>query len=581
MKRFIVVLSFLLIFTLFACNRSNEIETPVHNHNYDSDWDSDDLGHWKNCSCGESDSKTLHRWDEGVITKESSCTEEGTKLYSCLDCGKTKEESVSLSSHSFSDEYKYDSSSHWFECSCGMKKSVVAHNYDKGEVIKDATEEDFGVIKFTCLTCGYTHDEQLEKLEHTHKFSSNWSSDEFGHWHSSTCEHDVQSDYSKHTGGTASCKELAKCSVCGTSYGEYLEHSFTNYVSNRNATCTVDGTKTAKCDYCDATDTIVDEGSAIGHSFTNYVSNNDATCTLDGTKTAKCDSCDETNTITDQSSALGHNFVNYVSNNDATCTANGTKTAKCERCENENTIIDSGSKLEHNYSNYSSNGDATCTIDGTKTAKCDNCDITSTITDEGSALGHDYESVVTAPTCLQAGYTTHTCSRCDHDYTDSNVAPLGHSFTNYVSNNDATCTLDGTKTAKCDRCDVTDTETDLGSALGHDFKSVVTEPTCLEVGYTTHTCDRCDYDYVDSNVEALGHEYESVVTTPTCLEAGYTTHTCSRCDSEYTDGNVDALGHSFTNYVSDNNATCTLAGTKTAKCDRCDITGVCQLKLWL
>ena len=32
------------------------------------------------------------------------------------------------------------------------------------------------------------------------------------------------------------------------------------------------------------------------HSFTNYVSNNDATCTANGTETAKCDGCDETNT---------------------------------------------------------------------------------------------------------------------------------------------------------------------------------------------------------------------------------------------------------------------------------------------
>ena len=27
-----------------------------------------------------------------------------------------------------------------------------------------------------------------------------------------------------------------------------LDHSFTNYVSDKNATCTEDGTKTAKCD---------------------------------------------------------------------------------------------------------------------------------------------------------------------------------------------------------------------------------------------------------------------------------------------------------------------------------------------
>ncbi len=48
-------------------------------------------------------------------------------------------------------------------------------------------------------------------------------------------------------------------------------HSFTNYVSDGNATCTEDGTKTAKCDGCEQTDTIADPGSAIGHNYVNGV----------------------------------------------------------------------------------------------------------------------------------------------------------------------------------------------------------------------------------------------------------------------------------------------------------------------
>ena len=40
-------------------------------------------------------------------------------------------------------------------------------------------------------------------------------------------------------------------------------HSFTNYVSDNNATYDADGTKTAKCDHCDATHTIPDPGSKL------------------------------------------------------------------------------------------------------------------------------------------------------------------------------------------------------------------------------------------------------------------------------------------------------------------------------
>ena len=84
---------------------------------------------------------------------------------------------------------------------------------------------------------------------------------------------------------------------------------------------------------------------------------------------------------------------------------------------------------------------------------------------------------------------------------------LDHSFTNYVSNNDATCTEDGTKTAKCDRCDETHTVTDEGSVLGHDYDVVVTPPTCTEKGYTTYTC-HCGDSYIDDYVKENGHTHK-------------------------------------------------------------------------
>ena len=101
-----------------------------------------------------------------------------------------------------------------------------------------------------------------------------------------------------------------------------LDHSFTNYVSNNDATCTEDGTKTAVCDRdgCNEKDTVVDTGSKLDHSFTDYKSNGDATCTADGTKTAKCDRCDETDTV--KEAAHGHKLTK-VAGKAATCTEEG------------------------------------------------------------------------------------------------------------------------------------------------------------------------------------------------------------------------------------------------------------------
>jgi hypothetical protein len=150
---------------------------------------------------------------------------------------------------------------------------------------------------------------------------------------------------------------------------------------------------------------------------------------------------------------------------EATC----TEDAKCkvDGC----TYIKEGSKLGHSVTNYVLNNDATCTEDGTKTGKCDRCDGTETITAEGSALGHEYETRVVEPTCTTQGYTMHQCTRCQDSYEDTYTEALKHSFTNYVSNNDATCTEDGTKTAKCDRCDETHIVTDEGSKIPHDYEN--------------------------------------------------------------------------------------------------------------
>ena len=142
-----------------------------------------------------------------------------------------------------------------------------------------------------------------------------------------------------------------------------LNHSFAGqtYVSDNNATCEQDGTKTAKCvrygtGGCMATDTVTDTDSKLGHFFEveDYVSNNDATCEQDGTKTAKCvrygtGGCTATDTVTDADSKLGHLFEEYVSDNNATYESDGTKTAKCVRydqCGQTHTIPDVGSRLK-------------------------------------------------------------------------------------------------------------------------------------------------------------------------------------------------------------------------------------------
>ena len=119
------------------------------------------------------------------------------------------------------------------------------------------------------------------------------------------------------------------------------------------ATCTEKGVRTYTCTSSSHTKT--EDIPALNHSFAGqeYVSDNNATCEQDGTKTATCvrygtGGCMETDTVTDTDSKLGHLFEDYVSNNDATYEHDGTKTAKCVRydqCGETHTMPDEGSRL--------------------------------------------------------------------------------------------------------------------------------------------------------------------------------------------------------------------------------------------
>ena len=70
---------------------------------------------------------------------------------------------------------------------------------------------------------------------------------------------------------------------------------------------------------------------------------------------------------------------------------------------------------------------------------------------------HSYTDVVTAPTCTEKGYTTHTCS-CGDSYVDTYTDALGHAWDSGKVTKEPTETETGVKTFTCTRCGETKTE---------------------------------------------------------------------------------------------------------------------------
>ena len=152
-----------------------------------------------------------------------------------------------------------------------------------------------------------------------------------------------------------------------------------------------------------------------------------------------------------------------------------------------------------------------------------------------TAHEHSYKDIVTAPTCTEKGYTTHTCA-CGDSYVETYVDALGHAWDNGKVTKPATETENGVKTFTCTRCGETKTETIPKLTHEHSYKAVVTAPTCTEKGYTTHTC-ACGDSYVDTYVDALGHAWDNgkVTKEPTETETGVKTFTCTRCGETKTE----------------------------------------------
>ena len=107
-----------------------------HSHSWAVTWDKNDTHHWHNCTAAgcdvtdnsQKDGYAAHSWDNGAVTKQATCKEEGVKTYICSVCHETKTESIPKSeTHTWGDWSSDGETTHTRTCSVCSKTETENH----------------------------------------------------------------------------------------------------------------------------------------------------------------------------------------------------------------------------------------------------------------------------------------------------------------------------------------------------------------------------------------------------------------------------------------------------------------------
>ena len=267
------------------------------------------------CGC------TSHTYGSAVITKQPTCTSEGTKTKTCTQCGATVTETIAKLSHSYTatvvaptcttNGYTLHKCS---VCGTSYKDSTTkatGHSYGNSVVTKQPTCTSEGTAIKTCTKCNATVTETIPKT--SHKYADTVVAP--------TCT----------TGGYT----LHKCSVCGTSYKDSTTnatgHSYGNSVVTKQPTCTSEGTAIKTCTKCNAT--VTEKLPAKGHTAVTD-KGYPATCTTAGkTDGSHCSVCNTVIKVQTVINATGHKSSGWIVDKTASIGVKGSKHRECTVCK--------------------------------------------------------------------------------------------------------------------------------------------------------------------------------------------------------------------------------------------------------
>lgn len=274
-----------------------------------------------------------HDLDQGVVSKEANCIEEGIITYSCQrdGCGYKEEKFIPTN-----QKHVYGNvSCKWSEDNSECMASEVCSlcKYEDTETVK--TQEKI-VEQATCTRDG--------KTQYTAAFSnSNFQTQnkevivpQSGHKNTevryakeATCERDGYT-------GDVYCKDCGELLADGNII-RAIGHRWDNGVIEKKPTCTEKGQKVYTCFRCNATKT--EKLETVEHKWNDKETTDlKPTCTTSGRKSIHCNVCDEIKEDSQQIiPATGHKFSSWKTTSQATVFAQAQQSRFCGVCGKKET----------------------------------------------------------------------------------------------------------------------------------------------------------------------------------------------------------------------------------------------------
>ena len=328
-------------------------------------------------SSGKTIAKKAHTWDAGKITKQATCTVNGTKTYTCTSCKTTKTSNIAATGHT--KELRnvktatcahagYTGDTYCKKCNkklaTGKTVARKAHTWNKGAITTAATCTKKGVKTYTCTVCKGTKKEDIPATGHRNKVLKNARQ--------ATC---AKAGYT----GDTYCKDCNAKLSSGKTIAKKA-HTWDAGKVTKKATCTVKGTKTYTCKICKATKT--SSIAATGHRHTELRNVKKATCGQEGyTGDTYCKDCKAKVSSGKVIAKTPHKNKIVKFAKESTCKSEGyTGDIFCYDCGSlieEGAVID---KLEHIWDSGKITVQPTAAKTGVRTYTCENCGATKKTT---------------------------------------------------------------------------------------------------------------------------------------------------------------------------------------------------------